>query len=603
MDVSARYAHRFPRDEHMRSFLVRILPILLFAVAIISPAAEAKTSGRISGKVTTKSGQSLLGAIITVFKQDQDGGTISFTRSDRQGGYALANLTPGSYYLQVSREGYHPITSSAIKIDPGKTTTLNIILQEFMDFVSGEPDARNWDLKSVIRSTSDRRLIFRDLQATAPMEAEDPFERGATLNVASTSGLSSDSYAVSPSSGQTGIVSNFAFTEPVTDHARMIFSGQLNSGYDSYWQVRNTYNYRPTSDRDMKFSVGYGRMTLNGPSLGTISRPVDFFDSDPQLRESGVQTLGLGFSSSNKVMDTISLEYGFDLSRLYSGSTKSFFSPFFQIILTPADNWTFRTALASRRLSDNNSIALPGGDVLNLMEPTYIADIDGQVHVSQFKHSEVALGRILNDATNVEVAAYEDRMNGPGLPIFLSSTGQNWQGKVAQLTEAQSAQRGVRIAMNRKFLDCLTGSIAYVYGSGANLAGEDPRMSSELLARHLLDYVQRSYYHSLTTRLNAVLPRTQTNITAVIRWYPGSTLTPIDLFGDRSDMMSKGANFIIRQPIPLPEFLGSTRRWEALVDVRNLFDQNLQRVQTADGDIILTRNPRSLRFGLNLNLY
>ena len=104
-------------------------------------------------------------------------------------------------------------------------------------------------------------------------------------------------------------------------------------------------------------------------------------------------------------------------------------------------------------------------------------------------------------------------------------------------------------------------------------------------------------------RVNAVIPVTKTDVTAVVRWYPGSTLSPVDLFGDRSDMLSKGTNFVIRQPIPLPEFMGSTRRWEALVDVRNLFDQSLQKIQTSDGDLILTRNPRSLRFGLNLNLY
>jgi hypothetical protein len=591
----------------MKAFPVRILPILLLAVVTAIPAAEAKTSGRISGKVTTKSGEALLGAIVTVFKQDQDGGTISFTRSDRQGGYSLANLTPGSYFLQVSREGYHPITSSAIKIDPGKTTTLNVILQEFLDFVAGEPDPRNWDLKSVVRSTSDRRLIFRDLPSATPLEEEDPFSRGAILNVTSTSGLSSDSYARSPVSGQTGVISNFAFTEPVSDHARMIFSGQLTSGYDSYWQVRNTYNYRPTSDRDLKFSFGYGRMTMNGPTLGTISRPVDFFEGDPELRESGVQTVGMGLSSSNKVLDTIALEYGFDLSRVYYGSTDTFFSPFFQIVLTPTDSWTIKTALASRRLSDNNSIILPDGEVLNLLEPTYITKIDGRVRVSQFKHTEVSVGRALSDTTNVEVGAYEDRMNGPGLPLFISSSRPGWQGAVTQLTEAQSGQRGLRIAMNRRFLDCLTGSIAYVYGSGASVSsGQDSPVStesSEVLARNLLDYVHQSYYHSFTTRVNVVVPRTGTDITAVARWYPGNSLTPLDLFGDHSDIMSKGTNFVIRQPIPLPEFMGSAHRWEALVDVRNLFDQNLQKVQTADGDIILTRNPRSLRFGLNLNLY
>jgi hypothetical protein len=62
-------------------------------------------------------------------------------------------------------------------------------------------------------------------------------------------------------------------------------------------------------------------------------------------------------------------------------------------------------------------------------------------------------------------------------------------------------------------------------------------------------------------------------------------------------------SFFIRQAIPLPEFIGTAGRWEALVDVRNLLDQGKDRLQTTDGELILTRNPRSVRFGLNLNLF
>ena len=80
-------------------------------------------------------------------------------------------------------------------------------------------------------------------------------------------------------------------------------------------------------------------------------------------------------------------------------------------------------------------------------------------------------------------------------------------------------------------------------------------------------------------------------------------LSDVDLFADRSDILTKGINFSIRQPIPLPEFMGTSGRWEALVDVRNLFDQSRQIIPTGDGQLILARNPRSLRFGINLNLY
>ncbi len=573
---------------------------------LLAPSTAMAGSGRITGKVLGKGGEGLLGAVITVFKQDDKGGTISFTRTDKQGSYNLSNLSPGAYQLQVSREGYQPLTSSPVKIESGKTTTINVILQEFIDLMSGPPDPRNWDLRTVVRSTSDRRLIFRYLPDVAgpEVDTEAPFARGGALSVASTTGPGSENYSLFPSNGQNGIASNFAFVEPVSDRGRMILSGQIYTGYDSSWQVRNTYNYRSDPSRDYKITMEYGRVNLSSSSSGDISRPTQLFTEDLTAHESGVQSLGLGFEARNRLMDGLSVDYGFDVSRVYYGTTRNFFSPHFRVTVSPADTWFIRTELASRRFSDNNSLTLPDGDVLNLMDPTYIAQIDGEIRVSQFKHSELAVGKKFPDNTAVEVAVYQDRMQGAGLPFLVGSAdGTSLPMRLVQPREDQTGQRGVRVAVNRRILDCLNGSIAYVYGTGTNLAVPGDPLSNEALARSLLDFVQRSYYHMLTGQLQTTFPHTHTTLTAIVRWYPEYSLTPIDLFDDRTDMLAKGVNFSIRQPIPLPEFMGTSGRWEALVDVRNLFDQSHQIVPTSDGELFVTRNPRSLRFGINLNLY
>ncbi len=579
--------------------------IAILAAALLCPTIlEARSAGRITGKVKDKDGSGLTGAVITAFKPDKSGGTISFTRSDKSGLYSLANLVPGSYYLQVAREGYKPITTASIKIDPGKTVSMDLILQEFINSISNDNDPRNWDIKTLMRSTSERRLIFRDLPDTNLPEDDVPFYRSGVISVASSAGLGGDNYSVYPSDGNNGVISNFAYTEPLSEHGRMIFSGQLNSGYDNYWRVRNTYNYRPNPDRDMRFSVGYGRMNLAGADINSVARPAQFFSEDPSLRESGIQTVAVGFEATNKIFDTMSVQYGFDISRLYYGPTKTFFSPYFQVVLSPWDTWSFRAMVSSKRLSDNNSVVLPDGEVLNLMEPTYITNIAGHVHLSQFKHSEVAVGKTIADDTSVELALYEDRMNGPGTPFLVTSVVQDGTcSYLSQLNEDQSAQHGMRLTVDRKILDFLNGSIAYVYGTASSPAGLDEAVSSDILARELLTHMQRSYYHSLTGELRASIPRTKTNLSTIVRWYPGNPITPIDLFADRMDIMTKGVNFRLRQAIPLPEFLGTAGRWEALVDVRNLFDQGQNVIPTNDGELILTRNPRSFRFGINLNFY
>ena len=54
-----------------------------------------------------------------------------------------------------------------------------------------------------------------------------------------------------------------------------------------------------------------------------------------------------------RFLEGLSVDYGFDLTRVYSGATKSFLSPYFQLVLTPADTWLLKTAMASRRVSDS----------------------------------------------------------------------------------------------------------------------------------------------------------------------------------------------------------------------------------------------------------
>lgn len=601
--------------------LLRTLPIVLLISLSTAPVAlGAKSGGSITGKIKNKDGETLLGAIITIFKQQGDGGTISFTRSDRKGAYSIPNLSPGSYYLQVSRDGYQPLTQQNVKIERGKTTMLDVILQEFLGFVVNDNDPRNWDFRTVVRSTSDRRLIFRQLPTGGDEAAgvyglppldrhtlsrEGVFQRGGTVHVASSAGLSGENYAVFPNHGRNGLLSNFAYAEPVSEHGRLIFAGQLNSGYDSLWRVKNIYNYRPEPGRDLKISLGYGRLSLNAPSLGSVGQPARFFSQENVgTRESGTQTLGFGFEAREKIMDPVSMEYGFDYSRVSYGTTRSVFSPLLRLIITPGGTWNVEAAIASRRVSDNNIAILPDGETINMMEPTYIAQIDGEVHLSKFKHAEVSLAKSLPDETSLEVAVYQDRMDGPGMPFLISR--QSVRGRhsqLAQLTEDQSAQHGMRFVMSRRFLDFLSGSIAYVYGTGTALSNADGAIASDVLARDLLQYMQRSYYHSLTSEVHATIPRTKTNFTTVVRWHPGNPLSPIDLFYDRQDTLSRSVNFFIRQAIPLPEFMASAGRWEALVDVRNLLDQGKERMRTNDGDLILTRNPRSVRFGLNLNFY
>jgi hypothetical protein len=117
----------------------------------------------------------------------------------------------------------------------------------------------------------------------------------------------------------------------------------------------------------------------------------------------------------------------------------------------------------------------------------------------------------------------------------------------------------------------------------------------------LKNFARQRYYHAITGKIDATMPVTKTNVLATIRWYPDNPFTPIDWFSDRMNIGTKSVNFEFRQMIPTPELLGNTGKWEVLIDLRNIMNQGRDIIAASNGELILNRNPRSLRFGFSLN--
>jgi hypothetical protein len=172
---------------------------------------------------------------------------------------------------------------------------------------------------------------------------------------------------------------------------------------------------------------------------------------------------------------------------------------------------------------------------------------------------------------------------------------------VVQMNEDHFKQKGARLTVKRKILENLNGSIDYVYGAATSISGIGSFLPSDCLTADLANYMKQRYQHSITGRLDATLPIIKTNLLATMRWYSGNPLTPVDWFSDRMDIGTKSANIEIRQSIPFPDIMGTTGRWEVWLNLRNILNQGTDTLTASDGEVILNRNPRSLRFGLSFN--
>jgi hypothetical protein len=578
--------------------------LFCFSLLIFSNSGFCRDDGRISGNVKSISGSPVGDAVIKIFKSTQRRNTLLITRSDRFGFFRQTNLSPGTYYLQVSRYGYEPVTTDKFTIDHGRSRAMSIVLENILGFVSNDDDPRNQDLQDVMRGASDRRLIFRNIPGETAMERaleSKSFNRLGTLNLASSSYINNESYYIRPQSGQNGITSNFAFSQPINQRNRMILSGQVDLGFNSFWRLRNTYNYRPDPASDYRISVGYGRMNPGYPRVND-SFPAQFFPRGSGIQESGVQTLAFGMEGTTKFLDVLSFGYGFDYSRLNYGTDLSFTYPSLKITIKPLEGWSIKASISSRRMIDEESVTLPDGEQLNLSEPTLITMVDNRVSMSQVRHSEISVERTIDPDTAIEVAVYGDQTRGPGLPIKLTAiTSSGYKSSLVELNEDHASQQGTRITINRKFLDNIKGSLAYVYGEATNLSPFKPVAAEMIDSAFLKNFARQRYYHAITGKIDATMPVTKTNVLATIRWYPDNPFTPIDWFSDRMNIGTKSVNFEFRQMIPTPELLGNTGKWEVLIDLRNIMNQGRDIIAASNGELILNRNPRSLRFGFSLN--
>jgi hypothetical protein len=576
----------------------------VFCALLLLPAigANARSAGRLAGSIKSMSGSPLRNALIRVFREAQHNEILLVTRSDNKGFFQSAQLTPGTYFLEVSRTGYQPIAATKFKIDPGQTTSLDIILRDFIDYIDNSEDPRNWDLETVLRSTSDRRLIFRDLPGvlSTTNEIDSPFYRSGAMNIASNTSLGGTGYLFHPQASQNGVSTNFAFAEPISPHSRMILSGQMDFGSGTFWRFRDTFHYRPDSDHDYKVSVGYGRMNVNNPGNGAI--PSQLLSKESDFREPGVQTLAFGLEGNTKFLDIFSAKYGFDYSRLHYGTSRSFVNPSIQIVITPAEGWSIRTSLASRRANDSNAVILPDGEILDLSDSTLITMVGNQASMSQIRHTEIAAERKITSGTALEVSVYQDQIKGPGLPLMVTTiTPLRQKSQIIQLNDDNSSQRGARLTIKQKITDNLSSSVAYVYGESTSISEFNELVSSECLNSSIADYMKQSYQHSVTGSLNATIPLTKTTLLAVLRWYPRNPLIPADWFSDRMDIGTKSANLEIRQTVPLPEIIGTDGQWDVWVDLRNVLNQGREILAVSDGEVVFNRNPRSVRFGISLN--
>jgi hypothetical protein len=135
---------------------------LLFVLALTTlvPAAFAQQRAQVLGTITDATGAILAGAQVSVINEAN--GIRRGTRSNQEGGYAVASLQPGSYKITVRRDGFQTVARLGVDLDKNRAARVDFTLplgsmQEVITIEGGTPLVNAED--AAVGTTVDRDLV------------------------------------------------------------------------------------------------------------------------------------------------------------------------------------------------------------------------------------------------------------------------------------------------------------------------------------------------------------------------------------------------------------------------------------------------------------
>ncbi len=582
--------------------------LVLWAVVLIlaSQYGVASSLGSFSGRIQDPSGKPLSHILVALLHRSPAPAALPIlTRSDEAGEFRLSNLEAGNYELLVKNSQYRSPSRNVIQVLPGKTTVLSLVLQQLFGRSSFEEE--NQKVKTVLRNAGDDRLIFRYLPQGA---GQDSVSRplGAFLGEAVVqvygNGGSRGAYPVVPGDGAGGATTHFALVQSVGTNSKYIVAGQLSSGATELWRLRNSVEFPLSDFHSFGVFVGYGRGNFDQPGLAPYDNPAtlgNHLDYTPALGSTKV--LSVGVQERLLLGNALSVIWGVELNQVDANQRQTFLNPNMELSFSPTEQTKFQVVMASKRMTHSGSLLLPDGEMLNLREAVNLSRVGNQLSVSTPRHYRGSITQQVTKNTAIEFAAYENQLFGEATP-FLAHSKDGPEHPGFQLEDEHAVNRGYRIMVRRRLGNTLKTAVSYIHGNAAGVSRDATLGSDEFALQKVLE---RRNYHTLNAEIEAYIPFSGTRLNALVKFASnGHPITTLDAFADTYETGNEGINLFVRQVVPVPggwlAFLGmdflSAYEIEALLDIRNLTNEDLGKIRTEIGDVSLVRNPRTVRGGI-----
>lgn len=537
------------------------------------PEAQASSAavGSIRGFIKDGQGNPLIGASVFVLAETaeaKDAKVVKRANTDKEGKFAAVGILPGRYRVKAEATGFTPIEFPA-DVQPRKVLVFDEIQLRRVGTLA-EKTSLNPDPKYAARRA--RGSIFHLDEEKPKATTDEPViltPRSTELHgyvQAFTQTAASDNTDVGSMTG-----ANFAVSQQIGRDASMVMSGQVAQGEGATQRFEVLTTGHAGDKHRVGLALGYARFTFsrhsNRSSLGQFS---------------------LSATDTWQVAGPVLVVYGFEFARFTEGASRTSVLPRFGVAVDAGARTKVFAGLVSGSSEDEQSkVNLESGEIV-FSQPRAVAfGADDTPLMDSSYRLQFGAERVLDDHSSVEMMAFFDTVSGHGVGLLAIPAEQ---GDTTFLTQQQKGRaKGLRVVYKRQLTAAIDGSVGYSFGEGQRLSEAGITEPARLFSN--------GTFHVVSARVNANFVRTGTRLSTVLRLAPSKAMFAIDPF--QGQMATYDPNISITLTQDLPNFGFIPGQLQALVDVRNLFDQQLS-VSDEMQELVASRFNRLVRVGVSV---
>lgn len=551
--------------------------IAIGAIAYASvPATQASALGSIRGFVKDGSGNALVGAAVFVLaeaEEAKDNKVIKRASTDNEGKFIASGIAPGRYLVKAEADGFKAVELPA-DVKANKVTVFDSI---FLRQVSTLSERTKIDPDPKYSARRARGSIFHiDEAGKEKAESADDATVALTDRTPEMHGVvNAFSQTTASASGdqESFVGANFAVSERIARDASLIISGQLGYG-DGAPQRLEALTTAHAGDRHrLSVALAYGRFTFS--------------------RRSGIPKLGqftLSASDTYQVSGPVLVVYGFEFARFAEGASGTSMLPRFGVAIDAQAGTRLFAGIAPGSSGDTQSkVSLESGEIV-FSEPKPVAVTPaGDPIMDRSYRLQFGGEQVLSENSSVEIMAFFDTVSGHGVGLLAIPVERAASDTILRTEEQRGRTRGLRVAYHHRLNKVIEGTIGYAFGEGQRLDERGITEPARLFSNSL--------FHIFAAKIDANFVSTGTRLSTVLRLAPEQAVFAIDPF--QGQIATYDPNLSLSLTQELPNFGFVPGQWEAMIDLRNLLDQQSS-VADDRQELVASRFNRLIRVGVSL---